>query len=167
MLDGGLIEMNRYIDNTEFSDEIKEAIKGILGTVLSGGDNDIKLDFDDLKTIMSHGGMAFVGSAEHEGENSAAKAIKLAIKNSTLDFSLFDKVTGILIHFETHPTLSLMDIGEAMEVINENANYEADVIWGITTDSSLKNENYVKVTIVLTGLGKNCNMANNIDYKEC
>ena len=33
----GLIKMNEYIDNTEFSDEVKEGIKGMLGVVLSSG----------------------------------------------------------------------------------------------------------------------------------
>ncbi|QOP45881.1 hypothetical protein [Sulfurimonas paralvinellae] len=76
-------ELYTYIDNTEFSDEIKEAIKGMLGVVISSGDNDINLDVDDLKIIMGHGGVAFVGTGEFEDENSATKAIKLAIRNSS------------------------------------------------------------------------------------
>ena len=145
--------MHTYIDNTEFSDEIKEAIKGILGVVMTSEENDINLDFDDVKTIMSHGGMAFVGSGEYEGENSATEAIKLAIKDSTLDFNLLDRVTGILIHIKTHPDFPLMEIGEAMEVINENAHDEADVIWG-TSASELVGEKYVGVTVFFAGFEK-------------
>ena len=151
-------ELYTYIDNTEFSNEIKEKIKGMLGVVLPSGENDINLDFEDLKVIMSHGGMAFSGIGEYDDENSATEAIKQAIINSSLDYKLMDKISGILIHFVVHPNLPIMDIAEAMEIIHENAHYEADIIWGTTTDKSVS-LNYVKATILFTGFEKN-------DYKN-
>ena len=151
-------ELYTYIDNTEFSNEIKEKIKGMLGVVLSSGENDINLDFEDLKVIMSHGGMAFSGIGEYDDENSATEAIKQAIINSSLDYKLMDKISGILIHFVVHPDLPIIDIAEAMEIIHENAHYEADIIWGTTTDKSVS-PNYVKATILFTGFEKN-------DYKN-
>jgi len=161
-------ELYTYIDNTEFSDEIKEAIKGMLGVVISSGNNDINLDFDDLKVIIEYGGVAFVGSGEAYGKDSATAALKLAIKDSSLEFSLIDKVAGFLIHFVMHPDFPLMQIAEAMELINENANYEADIIWGTTTDKTL-DENYVKATILFAGFDKEIYKniaANNMDYEK-
>ena len=161
-------ELYEYIDNTEFDKEIKEAIRGMIGVVISSGDNDINLDFEDLKVIMSHGGMAFSGIGEYDDENSATKAIKQAIINSSLDYKLMDKISGILIHFVVHPDLPIMDIAEAMEIIHENAHYEADIIWGTTTDESIS-ENYVKATILFTGFEKEKYenfVANNIVYKQ-
>ncbi|MBL0709050.1 MAG: hypothetical protein JJW00_08385 [Sulfurimonas sp.] len=156
-------ELYTYIDNTEFSNEIKESIKGMLGVVLSSGDNDINLDFDDLKVIMSHGSKAFSGIGEYEGKNSATQAIKLSIENSSLDYSLMDKISGMLIHFVVHPDLPIMEIAEAMEIIDENAHDESDIIWGTTTDKSVS-ANYVKATILFTGYEKDT-VANNIEYK--
>ena len=152
-------ELYEYIDNTEFDKEIKEAIRGMIGVVISSGDNDINLDFEDLKVIMSHGGIAFSGIGEYDGkdENSALEAIKFSIVDSSLDYKLMDKISGILIHFVVHPDLPIMDIAEAMEIIHENAHYEADIIWGTTTDKSVS-PNYVKATILFTGFEKN-------DYK--
>ena len=155
---------NANIDSTEFSNKIKEVIEGMLGVVISSGDNDINHDFDDLKVIMEHGGVAFVGSGEAYGKDSATEALKLAIKDSSLEFSLIDKVAGSLIHFVIHPDFSIMNIMEAMELINENANHESDIIWGTTTDKTL-DENYVKVTILFAGFDKNI-IANNMDYKK-
>lgn len=140
--------MYTYIDNTKFNNETKEAIKGILGAVLSDGD-DINLDFDDVKTIISDGDMVYVGIGEYEGKNSAEKAIKLAIKNSTLDFNLLAKATGILIHFEMHANFPMMEICEATEVIHENAHEEANIIWGTTTNK-LVGENYLKVIVAIS-----------------
>jgi cell division protein FtsZ len=142
-------EMDLYVDATVFSDAIKEKIKGMLGVVLSTGENDIRLEFDDFKTIIKHAGKAFVGTGEFEGENSAMEALKLAITNATIDFDLMGSITGILIHIETHPDFPLMKIAEAMEIINENAHYEADVIWGISMSKSV-GESYVKVTGLFT-----------------
>ena len=160
-------ELYTYIDNTEFNNEIKEAIKGMLGVVISSGENDIKLDFDDLKGIMSHGGVAFSGIGAYEGENSATEAIKMAINDSSLDYALIDKLAGILIHFVIHPDLPIMNIAEAMEIIDENAHDEADIIWGTTTDESVS-KNYVKATILFTGfekVGYKNMVVNNIEYK--
>ena len=151
-------ELYAYIDNTEFSKEIKEAIKGMIGVVISSGDNDINLDFEDLKVIMSHGGIAFSGIGEYNGENSAYESIKQAIINSSFDYKMIDKISGVLIHFVVHPDLPIMDIAQAMEIIYENVHYEADIIWGTTTDKSVSS-NYVKATILFSGFGKN-------DYKN-
>jgi len=157
-------ELYKYIDNTEFSDAIKESIKGMLGVVIPSGDNDINLDFDDLKAIMEHGGVAFVGSGEAYSKDSMTEALTLAIQDSSLEFNLIDKVAGFLMHFVIHPDFPIMNIADAMELINENANYEADIIWGTTTDKTL-DENYVKATILFTGFDKNI-VANNMDYKK-
>ncbi len=161
-------ELYTYVDNTAFSKEIKEAIKGMTGVVISSGDNDINLDFEDLKVIMEHGGVAFVGTGEFDDKNSATEAIKLSIEDSSLDYALIDKIAGMLIHFVVHPDLPIMQIAEAMEIIHENAHYEADIIWGTTTDKSVS-ENYVKATILFAGFEKNSfeNMVvNNIEYKQ-
>ncbi len=158
----------QHINKTNFSDTIKEDIKGMFEVISSGGDNDINLDFADIEVILNHGGVAFVGSGEHEGENSATEAIKLAIKGSTLNFSLINKISGIWIHLEMHPAFPLMDIAEAMEILHENAHYKADIICGTTTDESLS-ENYVKATILFTGFEKNSYKdmsANNTEYKQ-
>jgi len=161
-------EFYKYINNTKFSDEIKESIKGMLGVVIPSGEYDITLNFVDFQKIMSYGGAAFAGIGEHEGENSATEAIKLAMKDSALDDDLMCKISGILIHFTIHPDLPIIEIAKAMERIDENAHYEADVIWGTTTDKSVS-EKYVKATILFTGFEENSfeNIAvNNIKFKE-
>ena len=155
---------NANIDSTEFSNKIKEVIEGMLGVVISSGDNDINHDFDDLKVIMEHGGVAFVGSGKAYGKDSATEALKLAIKDSSLEFSLIDKVAGFLMHFVMHPDFPITNIIEAMELIFENATHESDIVWGITTDKTL-DENYVKASILFTGFEKNI-AANNMDYKK-
>ncbi|WP_151900468.1 hypothetical protein [Sulfurimonas hydrogeniphila] len=159
-------ELCAYIDNTEFSDEIKKAVKGMLGVVLPSGDNDMSLDLADFEVIVNHGGVAFSGIGEFDGKNSAAEAIRRSIENSSLEYNLINKMSGILIHFTIHPDFSIEDIAEAMEIIHENAHDESDIMWGTTTDKSVS-KSYVKASILFTGFEKNGNkyiVANNIDY---
>ena len=146
-------ELHRYIDATEFDNGVREAIKGMLGVVLVSADDDINLDFDDFKTIMSHGKMAFVGSGEANGKNSPSKAIKQSIINSSLSNKMMSEVSGILIHFTIHPSLPLMEIAKAMDMIHENTNDNTDIIWGTTTDKSVS-LNYVKVSALFAGVGR-------------
>jgi len=132
---------------------LAQAVSGTSGVILSSGENDINLDFADLKTVMSHQGMALMGVGEHEGENAAYEAIKAAIESPLLDNMSINGAMGVLVHFKVHPNFPIMEISEAMEVVHESAHDEAEVIFGTSTDESLSEE-YVKITIVATGFEK-------------
>jgi cell division protein FtsZ len=132
---------------------LAQAVSGTSGVILSSGDNDINLDFADLKTVMDHKGMALMGVGEHEGDNAAYEAIKSAIESPLLDNMSINGAMGVLVHFNIHPDFPTMEIYEAMNVINESADDDADIIFGTSTDETLSPE-YVKITIVATGFEK-------------
>ncbi|MDK9693033.1 MAG: cell division protein FtsZ [Sulfurimonas sp.] len=132
---------------------LAQAVSGTAGVILSNGENDINLDFADLKTVMSHKGMALMGVGEHEGENAAYEAIKAAIESPLLDNVSINGAMGVLVHFYMHPNFPMMEINDAMIVVQESAHEDADVIFGTSTDESLP-EDYVKITIVATGFEK-------------
>ncbi len=141
----GLKESFKIVDSI-----LAQAVSGTSGVILSSGDNDINLDFADLQTVMSHKGMALMGVGEHEGENSAYEAIKAAIESPLLDNMSINGAMGVLVHFHMHPNFPTMEIYEAMNIVNDSAHEEADIIFGTSTDDSLA-ESYVKITIVATG----------------
>jgi len=140
---------------------LAQAVSGTSGIILSNGENDINLDFADLKTVMGHKGMALMGVGEHIGENAAYEAIKAAIESPLLDNMSINGALGVLVHFSIHPDFPLMDMSEAMDVIDESSHEEADIIWGTTTDDNLP-EDFVKITIVATGFDKE--LTNNEDF---
>ena len=140
---------------------LAQAVSGTSGVILSSGEQDINLDFADLKTVMSHQGMALMGVGEHEGENAAYEAIKAAIESPLLDNMSINGAMGVLVHFKIHPDFSLFEISGAMEVVHESAHDEAEVIFGTSTDESLS-QDYVKITIVATGFEKE--LTNNEDF---
>jgi len=144
----GLKDSFKIVDSV-----LAQAVSGTSGVILSSGENDINLDFADLQTVMSHKGMALMGVGEHEGENAAYEAIKAAIESPLLDNMSINGALGVLVHFKMHPSFSMIELADAMEVVHDSAHDEAEVIWGTSTDESIP-ENYIKITIVATGFEK-------------
>jgi cell division protein FtsZ len=131
-------------------DVLSRAVGGMSQVVLSSGQSDINVDFADVKTVMSHRGMALMGVGESSGEGAASEAVKSAIESPLLDNMSINGALGVLIHFHIPSACPLSEISEAMGVVYDSADEDADVIFGTTTDDSMADDS-VKVTIVATG----------------
>ena len=141
----GIKESFRMVD-----DILAQAVGGISKVILSHGDNDINLDFADVKTVMSHRGLALMGAGYAVGENAAYDAAKAAIESPLLDNISIDGAMGVLVHFDIHPDYPIMEIGEAMNIVEESADEDAAVIFGTTTNANMEIDE-VRITIVATG----------------
>jgi len=141
----GIKESFRMVD-----DILAQAVGGISKVILSHGDNDINLDFADVKTVMSHRGLALMGAGYSVGANAAYDAAKAAIESPLLDNISIDGAMGVLVHFDIHPDYPIMEIGEAMSIIEESADENAAVIFGTTTNEDMEIDE-VRITIVATG----------------
>jgi len=141
----GIKESFRMVD-----DILAQAVGGISKVILSHGDNDINLDFADVKTVMSHRGLALMGAGYAVGPNAAYDAAKAAIESPLLDNISIDGAMGVLVHFDIHPDYPIMEIGEAMSIVEESADENAAVIFGTTTNDNMEIDE-VRITIVATG----------------
>jgi len=141
----GIKESFRMVD-----DILAQAVGGISKVILSHGENDINLDFADVKTVMSHRGLALMGAGYSVGTNAAYDAAKAAIESPLLDNISIDGAMGVLVHFDIHPDYPIMEIGEAMSIVEESADEDAAVIFGTTTNENMDIDE-VKITIVATG----------------
>ncbi|MFT7879232.1 MAG: cell division protein FtsZ [Sulfurimonas sp.] len=141
----GIKESFRMVD-----DILAQAVGGISKVILSHGENDINLDFADVKTVMSHRGLALMGAGYATGTNAAYDAAKAAIESPLLDNISIDGAMGVLVHFDIHPDYPIMEIGEAMSIVEESADEDASVIFGTTTNENMEPDE-VKITIVATG----------------
>jgi len=150
-----IVEKNLGIrDSFKIVDDVlARAVSGISGVILSYGENDINLDFADVKTVMCHRGLALMGVGEAQGGNSAYEAIKSAIESPLLDNMSINGAMGVLVHFRIHPDYPLVDIGEAMDIVYESADEDAHVIFGTTTDANMEPDR-VKITLIATGFGQ-------------
>ncbi|DAB41336.1 MAG TPA: cell division protein FtsZ [Sulfurovum sp. UBA12169] len=141
----GIKESFRMVD-----DILSQAVGGISKVILSHGENDINLDFADVKTVMSHKGLALMGAGYSTGANAAYDAAKAAIESPLLDNISIDGAMGVLVHFDIHPDYPIMEISEAMNIIEESADEDASVIFGTTTNLDMDIDE-VRITIIATG----------------
>jgi cell division protein FtsZ len=141
----GMRDSFKLVDNV-----LAQAVGGISNVILSHGANDINLDFADVKTVMSHRGLALMGVGESQGSSAAYDAAKTAIESPLLDNLSIDGAMGILVHFHIHPDYPLAEISEAMDIVEENADEDANIIFGTTTSEDIPLDE-VKLTIIATG----------------
>ena len=141
----GMRDSFRLVDSV-----LSQAVGGISNVILSHGANDINLDFADVKTVMSHRGLALMGVGESQGNSAAYDAAKTAIESPLLDNLSIDGAMGILVHFHIHPDYPLAEIAEAMDIVEENADEDANIIFGTTTSEDIPIDQ-VKLTIIATG----------------
>lgn len=150
-----VVEKNMGIKESfsKVDDILARAVNGISSIVLPNGADGINTDFADLQTVMSHRGLALMGVGHGDGENSAFDALKTAIESPLLDDATINGAMGVLVHFQINPDYPLTSINDAMNIVYDAADDEADVIFGTTYDESLSGHQ-VKVTIIATGFEK-------------
>jgi len=153
-------------DAFKIVDEVlAKAVIGISDVIQLHGTNDVNLDFADVKTIMEYKGIALMGIGESKGENAAFMAIEKAVNSPLLEEINIDGAMGILVNFYINPKYPLLDITNSMNLIYENVDENANVMFGTTTNESIPIDE-VKVTIIATGFEKNNinkNIYNNLE----
>ncbi|OFW41163.1 MAG: cell division protein FtsZ [Acidobacteria bacterium RIFCSPLOWO2_12_FULL_67_14b] len=128
-------------------DVLRQAIQGISDLILVPGL--INLDFADVKTIMSGMGVAMMGTAIAEGHTRAVDAANRAISSPLLEDASVRGARGVIINVTGGPDMSLLEVNEALMIIQESAHEDANIIFGAVVDPALKNK--VKITVIATG----------------
>ncbi len=108
----------------------------------------VNLDFADIKTIMYSKGLAHMGVGVGNGDNRATDAAKVAISSPLLETSILG-ATGVLLNITGGADLSIIEIDQAVQIITQAADPEANIIFGAAIDESLKDE--MKITLIATG----------------
>lgn len=127
------------------------AVRGVSDLINISGH--INLDFADVRTVMLGKGMALMGTGIAEGENRAVNAAHMAISSPLLEDISIRGATGIIINITGPENLALHEISEAVSLITEEADEDAEVIFGSVFNEGDNEE--VKVTVVATGFPEN------------
>jgi cell division protein FtsZ len=131
-------------------DVLLQAVRGIADLITVHGL--INLDFADVRAIMSEMGMAMMGAAIASGENRAIEAAQRAISSPLLEEVRIEGARGVLINITGGPDLTLHEVNEAATLIQEEADPEANIIFGAVIDESMGDE--VRITVIATGFGE-------------
>ncbi len=108
------------------------------------------IDLRDAKTVLSNSGTAIMGSATASGKTRAQEAIMKALDSPLLNDN---KITGaknvLLLIVSGAQEITIDEIGEINDHIQNEAGHGANIIMGVGEDESLQES--ISVTIIATG----------------
>ena len=124
------------------------AAKGIAEIITVPGY--VNVDFEDVNTVMRNSGVAIMGTASAGGEDRARRAVDDALHSPLLEDNDIKGARHILLNITSGTSEVTMDeIFEITEFVQEEAGYGTDLIWGNCFDESLGEK--ISVTVIATG----------------
>jgi len=139
-------------------DILTTAAKGIAEIITVPGY--INVDFEDVKTVMANGGAAIMGAAITEGENRAMLAAEQVLNSPLLDDSDIFGATHILLYISYDQNeLTMDEVTEITDYVQEKAGMNANMIWGTGQDQTLGQS--IRVTLIATGFNNSEGIARN------
>jgi len=127
-------------------DVLKQGVQGITDLIAIPGL--VNLDFADVKTIMFERGLAHMGVGRASGDNRAVEAAKQAIHSPLLETTI-NGAKSVLLNITGGPSLGLLEINEAAEIVAREADEDANIIFGAVIDETIKDE--IRITVIATG----------------
>ncbi|MCI4443059.1 MAG: cell division protein FtsZ [Lentimicrobium sp.] len=108
------------------------------------------IDLKDAKTVLANSGTAIMGSSVSSGENRAKEGIISALDSPLLNDN---KITGaknvLLLIVSGSDEITIDEIGEINDFIQNEAGHNANIIMGVGEDESLGDA--ISITIIATG----------------
>lgn len=127
-------------------DVLRQGVQSISDLILVPGL--VNLDFADVTTVMKDAGYAHMGVGRSSGKDKAEDAANMAISSPLLETAI-NGATGVIINITSSPDVGLDEIETASMMISEQADSEADIIWGAAFDENMEDE--ISVTVIATG----------------
>ena len=131
------------------ADEITaKAVRGITETITQP--SLINLDFADVRTIMSAGGLAMISVGTGQGSNKVDESVNSTLKNKLLDVD-YSKASGVLLHIIGGPDLTLGEANDIATKLTDKVSTNASVTWGARLDPNYMGK--VEIIGIFTGVG--------------
>lgn len=140
----GITMMNAF---RRADDVLLQAVQGITELIVTPGI--INLDFADVKTVMRGQGVALMGIGSASGENAASQAMRAALDYRLLEENSITGAKAALINITGGENMPLAEIEDAIRMIEEESDDNADIIWGNVVREGMEDE--IKVTVIATG----------------
>ena len=128
-------------------DILKQGIQGVTSLITTVGE--VNVDFADVKAILEYKGQAYMGIGTASGDDKVIQATKLAIENPLTDTKI-DGARGVIFNVTGGDTLALNEINDAIRLVTDKIENDANIIFGTVIDKDL--EDKVKVTVIATGI---------------
>ena len=110
------------------------------------------IDLKDAKTVLSNSGTAIMGSSIASGSNRANEAVIKALDSPLLNDNKIEGSKNVLLLIVSgSEEITIDEIGEINEYIQNETGYSANIIMGVGEDLELGNN--ISVTVIATGFG--------------
>ncbi len=130
------------------ADEIlTSSVKGIAELVTKTGL--VNLDFADIRTVMTNGGVALIGVGESDSENRALEAVEKALNNPLLDVDITG-ANGALINVSGNKDMTLAEARQVVETVSQKLSEDANIIWGAQIYEDM--DRTLRAMIIVTGV---------------
>ncbi|GAL06482.1 cell division protein FtsZ [Photobacterium aphoticum] len=134
------------------NDVLKNAVQGIAELITRPGM--INVDFADVRTVMSEMGHAMMGSGVATGDDRAEEAAEMAISSPLLEDIDLAGARGVLVNITAGMDMRLDEFETVGNTVKAFASDNATVVIGTSLDPEMSDE--LRVTVVATGIGKEC-----------
>lgn len=141
------------------TDNNKNSIKEFKDLKLKNPTNEINIDLDDINLILNNQGKI-------SGYSNIVE-IKYLIDDilQNIPVDEFKNAKGIMCTYVSNENISMLDISDAMEKINELIPNDCEVIFGTSSTDDLS-INEIGYKILLTGIGNNLQELSNIQNPD-
>ena len=129
---------------------LMNAVEGICSLISSPGQ--INLDFQDVRTVITQGGGAMMGTGTASGSSRAIEAAREAISSPLLDNVSIEGSRSLLVNLQASSTVKFNEFVEAHETITKVVGPQANVFAGMSVREDLGD--VLKVTVIATGFGE-------------
>ena len=135
------------VDSFKYADDVlRQGIQGISDLIATP--SLINLDFADVKTVMKNQGMAHMGIGIGEGDNRNIDAVRAAVASPLLETTI-EGAKAVIINVTGGFDMTLEEVNEAVHLVKEVVDPQANTIFGATIDEDYNNR--FCVTIIATG----------------
>jgi len=130
-------------------DVLRQAVQSITELITEPGM--INVDFAHIQRMMELGGGALMSIGQASGEEKAVNAVKQALYHPLLEDVSLVNASGLIVNFTSGSDLTLSDIGQALNYLQEQIPPDAELIFGATQNERFQGK--VQVNLIVTGLG--------------
>jgi cell division protein FtsZ len=128
-------------------DVMLQGIRGISDLITTTGL--VNVDFADVKAVLAGGGLAHMAMGTGYGRTKGEDAARRAIASPLLETPLRG-ARALLLNCVGGPDMALFDVNQAAELIANEADPEAEIIFGAFVHPKLADE--LQITVIAAGL---------------
>ena len=140
---------------------LMQGVLGISDMITVPGE--INLDFADIRTVIGHGGGAFMAIGMAQGENRAEEAVQ-AVVSSTLLNTTIDGATAVVYNVKSKDSPQMKELEDIGNAIAAQVAPSAEIFSGWAMDPDM--DDHLQVTLLATGIPYPADSVTTVDGRE-